>query len=219
MPQISFPSVIPGVPAKSFNVNGADGPEARRAALEHVARSGEKLVGYDLSDATLKNAVVDGLQLEACVLTGVDFTGAKARDMRLARCTMQSLTGDVNTDLSGSWFEVCDLSRSVLPKVKAERVVLTGSNLRNVHAAGLRAAESVWTSVRTTGSDFREIDLTWANVYRADQWESLVSQSAGDEIDRVLSYFQFLTNGNPMAQATARSESEAFRQRLEQAAA
>ncbi|WP_170168211.1 pentapeptide repeat-containing protein [Pseudorhodoferax soli] len=153
---------------------------ARRAAIEHAARTGEALHFLSLDGMDLSEGHYEGLKLVNCSAVGVNWSGSKMAGASFDNCALSySLFGRVKAH--GAAFTTCDLSGSLWNGADATEAVFTAVNFRGVSARDLVAPRSRWSSVRTARADFRGADLAYADLRSVDDREVILAQSSMPE--------------------------------------
>ena len=144
---------LSGAFLEAANLRGADlsGADLRRTVLVRADLTGANLRGAQLADANLAEAILDEAKLDdadvgrAAGLEGVNLTRTSMRGV--------SLRG---VDLGTATIMQVQLDGADLEGVRAERLIVVESNLRQARLCGAQLKLAIFTDVDLEGADFSD---------------------------------------------------------------
>lgn len=172
---ITFQSCYPGGTPWHVRIDGAPSEDvARRAALEHAARTGEALHFLRLDGMDLCDGHYEGLKLVNCSASGVNWSGSKLSGAVFDGCTLErSLFQRVKARAAS--FTACNMAGAIWTGADATEAQFVATNFRGVSARDLVAPRSLWSSVRTARADFGGADLAYADLRTMDDRETVLA--------------------------------------------
>jgi uncharacterized protein YjbI with pentapeptide repeats len=139
---------------KGSNLKGVD--------LRHAILIGANLSNNNLSLAILRNANLSGADLRGTNLTEADLRGTNLTEADLRGTNL------TEADLSGANFKGADLSGVNLTKADLKNSYLARANLSNVSLDGVDFRNTDLTGANLNGVDLSNKDLTGANLSGVD---------------------------------------------------